>query len=133
MIFDLEKMSSCNDKWIFYKDDTRRAITPDMVPEILRYLTGELGYYSHLLDDFKNRYDETMEKLESLPKPDRKYFEDDAILKYPFLDCVQAETLKQRRDNLRNECDVYAKISADSLNKCYHYKACLNRLTGSQW
>lgn len=133
MIFDLEKMSSCNDKWIFYKDDTRRAITHDMVPEILRYLTGELGYYSRLHDDFKKRYTDTMEKLESLPIPDSKYFEDCAIIKYPFMECVKADKLKQKRDTLRSECDTYAKIITESRNKCYHYKQCMYRLTGSQW
>ena len=133
MIFDLEKMTSCNDKWIFYNDDTRRAITSDMVPEILRCLTGELGYYSRLYDDFKNRYDDTMKKLGSLPVPDSKYFEDNAIMKYPFMDVVQAETLKEKRGGLWHECGVYASIVSDSLNKCYHFKKCLRLLTGSEW
>lgn len=133
MIFDLEKMRECNAKYIFYNDGTSRKITPDMVPEILRYLAGELQYYSRLYDDFKNRYDDTMKKFDSLPVPDSKYFEDNAIMKYPFMDIVQAETLKEKRHNLWSECGVYASIVSDSLNKCYHFKKCLRLLTGSEW
>lgn len=133
MIFDLEKMKSCNEKWIFYNDDTSRKITPDMVPEVLRYLTGELAYYSRVYDDFKKRYDSTIEKVHALPIPDPKYFEYQAAMKYDCMECVNAERLHQRRMALWSEADTYAIVYNDSFDKCTHYKKCLYLLTGSRW
>ena len=116
MIFDLEKMTSCNDKWIFYNDDTRRAITPDMIPEILRYLTGELQYYSRLYDDFAKRYEIVSARLDIAQAKNNIYG-----------DCAELCS------SLYGKRCTYSDILDDTIDRCYNLKKCLRLLTGSEW